>query len=159
MLGRAGFTGVKAPVDEQVMGSTTHERHYEPNKKASPAVFASKAFGVETTGIEPATSGMQSQPSVVPSANPSEVMASESVTCTTDCTSEPDMAGRIRLKSVSGAVPTGTVNPSDGDFAKTLLMIATLPLSDSDKAEAVRRLLWPDIGVQIIPIWPDNSDS
>lgn len=31
------------------------------SKKALPAVFAGKAFLVETTGIEPVTSGLQSQ--------------------------------------------------------------------------------------------------
>ena len=31
--------------------------------------------------------------------------------------------------------------PNDGDFAKALLMIATLPLTDTEKAEAVRRMM------------------
>ncbi len=33
------------------------------------------------------------------------------------------------------------VEPSSGSFLEALAMIASLPLSDADKAEAVRRLL------------------
>ena len=47
--------------DERTARRTTLDNCLKPRKKALPAVFASKAFGVETTGIEPATSGLQSQ--------------------------------------------------------------------------------------------------
>ena len=36
---------------------------------------------------------------------------------------------------------TGGIEPAETDFAAALLVIAGLPLSDADKAEAVRRLL------------------
>ena len=47
--------------DERVARSVTLEKPMKQSEKALPAVFASKAFRVETTGIEPATSGLQSQ--------------------------------------------------------------------------------------------------
>jgi hypothetical protein len=55
--------------------------------------------------------------------------------CTSDCT--PD------TKTGNGGVD-GNAGPSsdgNGGFAAALALIATLPLSDAEKAEAVRRLL------------------
>ena len=118
-----------------------NENRLKPSKKALPAVFASKAFGVETTGIEPATSGLQSQPHRVPSENLSDVAATGSGRCTNGCTSKPEKARRSRSKVGSDAAPAAAVQPGDGDFTKALLMITSLPLSDADKAEAVRRWL------------------
>ena len=37
--------------------------------------------------------------------------------------------------------PAAAVESSEGGFAKALLMIALLPLSDAEKADAVRRLM------------------
>ena len=47
--------------DERTTRRATHANRRKPSEKALPAVFASKAYRVETTGIEPATSGLQSQ--------------------------------------------------------------------------------------------------
>ena len=47
--------------DEQMARRATVENRRKPSEKALPAGFANKAFRVETTGIEPATSGLQSQ--------------------------------------------------------------------------------------------------
>jgi integrase len=47
--------------DERTARRANNENRLKPSKKALPAVFASKAYRVETTGIEPATSGLQSQ--------------------------------------------------------------------------------------------------
>ncbi len=47
--------------DERAIPTASREKPMKPSKKALPAVFAGKAFRVETTGIEPATSGLQSQ--------------------------------------------------------------------------------------------------
>ena len=92
---------------------------------------------METTGIEPVTSGLQSQESRVPSGNPSEVTSSGSDVCTSVCTSE--LEKRRKRGADAGAQPTEPKPP--GDFAAALAMIAGLPLSDAEKAEAVRRLL------------------
>ena len=37
--------------------------------------------------------------------------------------------------------PAAVAEPPAGDFAAALMMIAALPLTDAEKAEAVRRLL------------------
>ena len=47
--------------DERTPRRSKHANPMISSEKALPAVFASKAFRVETTGIEPATSGLQSQ--------------------------------------------------------------------------------------------------
>ena len=47
--------------DERMPRRSTHTDTMISSEKTLPAVFASKAFRVETTGIEPATSGLQSQ--------------------------------------------------------------------------------------------------
>ena len=81
---------------------------------------------METTGIEPVTSGLQSHSDRVLSANLSELTSTVESRCTNGCTSEPE----------NHHEPT-----RPGDFAAALAMIATLPLTDAEKAEAVRRLL------------------
>ena len=112
-----------------------------PSEKALPAVFANKAFPVETTGIEPVTSGLQSQQHRVPSGNLSEVTATADSRCTNGCTSETKKTRRSRSKTAPAAAPETVAQPPAGDFAAALAMIASLPLSDAEKAEAVRRLL------------------
>ncbi len=96
---------------------------------------------MEDSGIEPLTSCMPFRESRVPSENLSEVAATEDSRCTTCYTSKPEKARRSRSKVGVDAAPAAAVQPGDGDFTKALLMIASLPLSDADKAEAVRRLL------------------
>ncbi len=115
------------------------------SEKALSAVFANKAFRVERRGVEPPTSALRTQESRVPSGNLSEVAASGLAVCTSVCTSQPPK----RRKRGSDAASVGAVGtpaevkpePVETDFAAALLMIAGLPLSDADKAEAVRRLL------------------
>ena len=41
----------------------------------------------------------------------------------------------------SVSIPSSGATPAATDFAKALAMIATLPLTDAEKADAVRRLL------------------
>ncbi len=106
--------------------NSTQSKPRKQSKKALPAVFADKAFLVETTGIEPVTSGLQSLNDRVLSANLSELAPNGKFRCTTGCTSEPENHH-------------GPTRP--GDFAAALAMIATLPLSDAEKADAVRQLL------------------
>ena len=65
--------------------------------------------------------------------------------CTSVCTSEPPNC-RQRGADVAavggGQTPTeGPSQPGESDFAAALRMIAGLPLSDAERAEAVRRLL------------------
>jgi len=56
-------------------------------------------------------------------------VAIENACCTSGCTSKPENDHDVNKK---------------GDFAAALTMIAALPLSDAEKANAVRRLLGTD---------------
>jgi len=96
--------------------------------------FCQVLWKVEDTGLEPVASCMPCCGSIVPNDNPPEVTASHCDGCTTGCTSGTEKAVLKPFEAWTGA--TG----SDG-FAAALLMIAGLPLSDADKAEAVKRLL------------------
>ena len=82
------------------------------------------------TGFEPATSASRTQETVVLSGNQSDVTGdaldvSASVSPTVDKACHETQAG--------------AADPSD--LLTAMLMIERLPLSDEDKAEAVRRLL------------------
>ena len=81
--------------------------------------------------------------------NLSDVAASGSAVCTSVCTSEPPK----RRKRGADAAAVGGVEthaevrspkPVETDFAAALKMLAVLPLSDAEKAEAVR--LWLSAG-------------
>ena len=67
-------------------------------------------------------------------------MASGSAVCASICTSEPEKTRRSRSKAAP-PTPAAKPEPHAGDFAAALMMIAVLPLTDAEKAEAVRRLL------------------
>jgi hypothetical protein len=81
---------------------------------------------VGMTGFEPAASTSRTSNRRVLSVNGQEVAAGNFGVCTTVCTS-------------SEADPRG---PDEADtFASAVAVIVSLPLSDTEKAEAVRRLL------------------
>ena len=101
---------------------------------------------METTGIEPATSGLQSQRHRVPSENLSDVAATDSGACTTACTSQPEKrrkrgADAAAVGGVETPAEVRSTKPVETDFAAALKMLALLPLSDEERADAVRRLL------------------
>ena len=89
---------------------------------------------VEDNGLEPMTSCMPCSGVMVPSVNPSEVTTSHSDGCTTGCTTGTE-------KAVLKPPESGTRAIASDGFAAALLMIAGLPLSNEERAEAVRRLL------------------
>ena len=93
------------------------------------------------TGLEPAASRTTICEVVVPSGNLSGLMATEDSRCSTGCTSKTKKARRSPSKAVADTAPAAAVESSEGGFAKALLMIALLPLSDAEKADAVRRLM------------------
>jgi hypothetical protein len=97
------------------------------------------------------TSCMPCREHGVLSENLSGLTATENSRCTTGCTSETKKARRGRSKAVidTAPAPAAAVESSEGGFAKALLMIASLPLSDAEKADAVRRLL---IGQAVGPV-------
>ena len=85
------------------------------------------------TGFEPATSASRTQRSVVLSEYQTEVTttASEGSAC---------VSPRLPNNDVKSTDDT----PVESDFIAAIQMIAGLPLSDAEKAEAVRRLLAVD---------------
>ena len=130
--------------DERALRRSTHANPMISSEKALSAVFADKAFRVEDSGIEPLTSCMPFRESRVLSLNLSEVVASGSAVCTSVCTSKPPKRRKrgADAAAVGGVeTPAGTPAPIETDFAAALKMLALLPLSDEERAEAVRRLL------------------
>jgi len=95
---------------------------------------------VEDNGVEPMTSCMPFRGHRVPSENLSGVTATEDSRCTTCCPAAPENErGEAGEESVSKKSKSP---PIKGDsFSAALLMIASLPLSDAEKADAVRRLM------------------
>ena len=110
-------------------------------KKASFAVKTNEASKGWLTGFEPATSRTTICGTVVPSPSLSGLTATEDSRCTTGCTSETKKPRQDSSDAVADIAPTSAAEPDQGRFAKALLMIASLPLSDAEKADAVRKLL------------------
>lgn len=77
---------------------------------------------MEPKGIEPSTSALRTQKVVGPSIENKGLAPHAAAACTTACTEERE-------------------NAHGGDFAEAMLMLMRLPLSDAERAEAVRRLL------------------
>jgi len=131
--------------DERTPNRATHENPCESSEKALPTVFASKALEVSPARVELATFGFGGRRSRVPSDNLPVVAASGSAVCTSVCTSEPPK----RRKRVADAAAAGAVGmpaevkpePVETDFAAAFKMLAMLPLTNEERAEAVRRLL------------------
>ena len=75
-------------------------------------------------GREQRTEGLQGQ----------EIANTNANACATACTNPADST-----KATAAIVPD--VGPAGGHFAEALAMLARLPLTDAERAEAVRRLL------------------
>ena len=99
---------------------------------------------VERRGVEPPTSALRTHESTVLSDNLSEVTAIDNSACTSACTSEPKKQ-RNPGSDASSWMNDGKAEVSpdsvESDFAAALKMLALLPLSEEERAEAVRRLL------------------
>ncbi len=109
------------------------ENPVKPSKKALLAAFANKAFDVSSIGIEPTTFGFGGRGQQVPSDSLSEVASIADPQRTNERTSSPE---NDHGEAVQDSLPI------KGDsFSAALAMIASLPLSDAEKAEAVRRLM------------------
>ena len=94
------------------------------------------------TGFEPAASTSRTYLHVVPSENPSGLTESDTTVCTSVCTSELEKRRKPGSDAaLSGPVENAEAKPVETDFAAALMMLAKLPLSDEERAEAVRRLL------------------
>jgi len=76
---------------------------------------------MEPTGIEPATPSLQSYEHSTEVLQSQELAEQQTVACTTACTNNQ--------------------NENPDDFAKALLMLARLPLTDAERVDALRRIL------------------
>ena len=92
-----------------------------------------RCFQISSIGIEPTTFGFGGRGQQVPSDSLSEVASIADPQRTNERTSSPENDhGRAVQDSL----------PIKGDsFSAALAMIASLPLSDAEKADAVRRLM------------------
>ena len=88
---------------------------------------------MERKGVEPSTSALRTQGFGVLSENPPEVASFAGPQLTNELTNSPE---NDHGEAVQDSVPI------KGDsFSASLAMIASLPLSDAEKADAVRRLM------------------
>lgn len=96
-------------------------------------------------GFEPTTCGLQSREHRTEGTQPQELTSAPTNACTNACTDgvEIEHGGPADGASATavGTVSTGGAGAAGERFAAALAMIATLPLTDAEKAEAVRRLL------------------
>ncbi len=131
-----------SPTPTAVAGSThwPAENPTKPSEKASFAGFANKAFSVERKGVEPSTSALRTQRPTHTTQSLQRVVATDDFGCSNGCSSSPE---NERGEVVGGSVSSRAESlPIKADsFSAALAMIASLPLSDAEKADAVRRLM------------------
>ena len=124
-----------SPTPTAVAGST-HQHAENPVKSKEKALFAdiaNKAFPVERKGVEPSTSALRTQRLSVASVCLSEVTETDDPRLTNGLTSERENDGNCES--------LGSLAANRDSFSAALGMIASLPLSDAEKADAVRRLM------------------
>jgi hypothetical protein len=80
-------------------------------------------------GLEPSTFSLGSCEHRSEATQTQELTDDTANACTNACTSEPD------------SVHSDTADDAPDTFAEALAMVARLPLTDAERAEAVRRLL------------------
>ncbi|GDY08416.1 hypothetical protein LBMAG52_19020 [Planctomycetia bacterium] len=103
------------------------------HEKTSLTESVSEAVRVERKGVEPSTSALRTQTLRVLSENLTEVKARDDSRLTNGLTNSPE--------NERGEVGGGSVSSRADSFSAALAMIASLPLSDAEKADAVRRLM------------------
>ena len=102
----------------------------KPTKKALSALKTDRAAGVETKGLEPSTSALRTQRP----RSGSEALAE--LTATSNSISPCASPCQTSTRPEDGHGPAARL-----DFTTAVQAIITLPLTDLEKAEAVRRLL------------------
>ena len=100
------------------------------------------------TGFEPATSTSRTEWHRVASDAGKEFAATPDFGCTSGCTNSPEnergeaVGELVSIKTAGSVVSQSDALPIKADsFSAALGMIASLPLSDAEKADAVRRLM------------------
>jgi len=119
-------------IDETSVGQRAKpETGEKPTKKASLPGFGNEALKRPRRDLNPQPPDRQSG---------DDEFQPVSLSLVTE-TGEPVSPCVSPIGRVSETVVATPNRPAQGDFAAALTMIAALPLSDDEKAEAVRRLL------------------
>ena len=105
----------------------------------------SERCSIARRGFEPRLSDSESLSSESQPLNCSQVGATPDSGCTTGCTNSPENDhGEVVDGSVSSRAESLPIKADS--FSAALAMIASLPLSDAEKADAVRRLMAEQAG-------------
>ena len=103
---------------------------------------------VGMTGFEPAASTSRMQPHRVTSDSQQRLRATDESGCSSGCSSSPENErGEVVGGSVSSQAESLTIKADS--FSAALAMIASLPLSDAEKAQAVRRIMAEQVTAQV----------
>ena len=97
------------------------------------------------TGFEPATSTSRTQTHRVTSDSRQRLRATDDSGCTNGCTNSLENERGDVVDGLDSTLPDLLTIKADS-FSAALAMIASLPLSDAEKAEAVRRVLSEQVG-------------
>ncbi len=89
--------------------------HFQGIRKALRNTLSRKALRVEPTGIEPATSWLQTRESTVASGDSKEVTLTPSAVCTRVCTSEGENANADALNAASLGIPPQAADTRNAD--------------------------------------------
>jgi hypothetical protein len=126
--GTSDHDGVLCPEGEPQNETLVSGQSGKRNGSQSTSDHEPASIGA--TGFEPATSWTQTSQRAAVSAGNAELIDANSSDCTPDCTRDSNMIG-------DAACGQGVTS----EFAAALTLIAKLPLSDAEKADAVRQLL------------------
>ena len=107
--------------------------------------MARKVEGKRATGLEPATFSLEGCERRTEDVYSQELTSAPTNACTNACTDGAEIEHRGPAEAVpeaaAGAVRVGDADGAGGHFAEAVAMLARLPLTDTERAEAVRRLL------------------
>jgi hypothetical protein len=108
------------------------------NKKRSLSFVDNERSQIARPGFEPGLSDPESLGDELQALNHSQLVATPDSGCSTGCSSSPENG---RGEAVGGSVSSRAESlPIKADsFSAALALIASLPLSDAEKADAVRR--------------------
>ena len=99
-------------------------------------------------GLEPTTFSLEGTRVRTEGTQPQELTNDTETACTNACTNgtENEHGGPAEAPptTVAGAAGTGNADAAGEHFAEAVAMLARLPLTDAELAEAVRRLLAGD---------------
>ena len=92
---------------------------------------------METKGLEPSTFALRTRRHRTEGTQPQQLTSTPESACTNACTSLPES----EHADGSDAGSAGGPHADGGCFAEAVAVLMRLPLTDAEKAEAVRRML------------------